>query len=614
MKSILLTIASFLAIGNSINAQDDYFREKGVADLYPFYHGVASGDPMDDRVMLWTRVTDDTLTVDSVMVEWRIATDTSMNNIVTSGTGYAAANRDWTFKVDAAGLQPAEWYYYDFKALGYYSLRGRTKTLPVGDIDSLRFGMVTCSNWEHGYFSAYRHLAERNDVDYVLHLGDYIYEYEVGGFSGNISGRENEPTHEIITLEDYRIRHSHYKLDADLRRLHQQYPFINIWDDHETANDSYKDGAANHTPGTEGLWSDRKENSAQAYFEWLPIRPPVPGTSRIYRDFQFGDLINMPMLDTRIEARDEQGGSAETNDPNRTMMGVTQFDWLTNNLKNSTKRWNIVGQQVMIAPLEFFGTPLNWDQWDGYNYERTRLLDTITANNINNFVVLTGDIHTSWVNDIPMSNYSNSGCTGSAGVEFVVTSVTSTSFISFNMSQTLLSLANPHNIYANTSKRGYAILDVNKMRTQFDYFYMDDVEDPASGQYFADAYYVNNNEKCANQASGMSSNTGVLPTPAPLSPIDWNVGIETKDNFEIFGAYPNPAQDEVTLQIFMNKAEELKISVFSIDGKLVFTDTFSNTHIGSNYAQLNISSLAQGRYNIVVASNNNIVTKSIIKK
>lgn len=617
MKTTISILAS-LIFGSTFFAQnlsEDYLREKGVIDLYPFYHGVASGDPLPDAVMLWTRVTDDTLSVDSVAVNWRIATDTLMSNIVNSGTGYAAASRDWTFKVDATGLQPDTWYYYDFESLNKSSIIGRTHTAPVGDIDSLRFGIVTCSNYEHGYFTPYRYLEQRNDIDCIIHLGDYIYEYEVGGFSANIAGRTNEPTNEIITLEDYRIRHSHYKLDSDLRELHQQYPFINIWDDHESANDSYKDGAANHDPATEGPWIDRKSHSAQAYFEWLPIRPPVPGQPRIYREFAFGDLINLPMIDSRIEERDLQiSSTTDANDPARTMLGETQLTWLTDNLKNSTKQWNILGNQVMMAPLEIFGTPANYDQWDGYAYERGRLLDSVVMNNVNNFVVLTGDIHTSWVNDIPLSNYDGSTCTGSAGVEFVVTSVTSTSFLTFTIPTSFIQSLNPHMQYIDLTKRGYGILDVNKQRVQFDYYYMDDIEDPNSGQYYATSYYVNDGEKCANQASGASSRPGPAPFYAP-DPIALDAGIEenSRQTFVVMGAYPNPANENVTFQMYAEENAPVNIQVYDLQGRLMFQNNMNNVHIGVNYAQFDISSLEAGTYEFVITSGVYRVTKSIIK-
>lgn len=610
MKKTTL-FAQLILLSFFINAQEE-IREKLNSALYPFYHGVASGDPLPDAVILWTRFTNDTLSTDSVKVDWRIATDTNMTNVINSGFGYTNESKDWTFKVDATNLQPGDYYYYDFKAQGRYSIRGRTKTAPLGDVDSVRFGIASCSNWEHGYFSPYRHLLERNDIDYILHLGDYIYEYEVGGYSSNISERENIPAHEVITLEDYRLRYSHYKLDDDLRKLHQQYPFINIWDDHESANDSYRFGADNHTPGTEGTWTDRKNNSGKAYHEWLPIRSPQPGTHRIYRTFEFGDLINLPMLDTRIEARDLQGGSSETNDPLRTLLGPTQFNWLKNNLNTSTKRWNIIGQQVMLSPMEFLGNPLNYDQWDGYNYERQQLLNFVVDSAINNFVVLTGDIHTSWVHDIPLSNYDGANCIGSAGVEFVCTSVTSTSFINFNISQFILNSSNPHLQYSNTSKRGYGILDVNKNRTQFDFYYMNDIEDPQSNQYYGDGYYVNNNEKCANQASGPSSRIGPLQHYAPEFPIDYVAGIR-QEEMVLFGIYPNPTVDKITLQVYLHNNERLTLKVYDMRGRVIKNKETTILQKGANYMSLDLQGLPKGTCNISLESKTKVITKTIVK-
>ncbi len=617
MKSIftLLAVTALTISAIAQKGNNDYLREKGVLDLYPFYHGVASGDPLDDAVILWTRVTDDTLTVDSVQVNWRIATDTNMTNIVTSGMGYAKASADWTYKVDATGLSANTWYYYDFEALGEQSIIGRTKTAPVGDIDSLRFGVVSCSSFEHGYFGAYRHLMNRNDIDCILHLGDYIYEYEVGGYTNNISGREYEPTNEIITLEDYRIRHSHYKLDEDLRTLHQQYPFIVVWDDHESANDSYKDGAENHDPGSEGPWLDRLGASGQAYHEWLPIRSPQPGDIQIYRSFEFGDLINLPMIDTRIEGRDEQGGAAEADDTTRSLLGAVQYDWLTNNLDNSPQQWNIIGNQVMMAPLEAFGTPVNYDQWDGYNYERNRLLSFVN-DSVDNFIVLTGDIHTSWVNDIPSSGYDASMCIGSSGVEFVVTSVTSPGF-DLGFGASLIQSNNPHVQYVNLDKRGYGVLDVNKTRAQFDFYYMDDIADVNTGEYYGDGYFVNDGEHCANQASGASNRPGPAPDFAPF-PMEEDtssasVGELNKPSFVVLGAYPNPANDKVTFQMYAEKNQPISIRVFDMTGRQVFEDLMTNVHVGVNYAQLNIDKLEKGTYQFVITSGMYKVTKSIIK-
>lgn len=581
--------------------------------LYPFYHGVASGDPLSNAVILWTRFTDDTLSVDSVELNWRVATDTAMTNVISNGTGYAKLLKDWTYKVDATGLSPDTWYYYDFEALGYRSIRGRTKTAPLGDNDSARFAVVSCSNYEHGYFNAYRYLRNRNDFDAVLHLGDYIYEYEAGGYSAGLVDRDNEPVNEIISLEDYRVRYSHYRLDDDLRALHQQYPFINVWDDHESANDSYIDGAQNHTPSSEGPWSERKSNSAQAYHEWLPIRSPIPGDLQIYRKINYGDLMTLYMLDTRLEGRSEQGGSAS--DPTRTILGQNQFSWLTNELKTSTAKWNVLGQQVMIAPLEVFGATLNDDQWDGYDYERARLYDSIAINGVENIVVLTGDIHTSWVNDIPLDNYDASNCTGSIGVEYVVTSVTSPGlgFLG-SVAGSTISLFNPHIQYTNLSEHGYLILDVNKTKVTGNYYYVNSVDAVLSGEYFDEAYYVLDGEKCAQQAPGPTLPSNTLPILAPNDPITGTAQIlEHLTEFTVFGTYPNPFYDDITIQLFLNEKEDLTFECYDITGKLVYQQEIISLNEGLNYVKLYLNSLNAGNYSLVIKSAHHYSTKKLIK-
>ncbi len=611
MKFLTSLIISFIFY--NLSAQTEPPRKSIDPLLYPFYHGVASGDPLSDAVILWTRFTDDTISVDSVEVYWRIATDTTMSNIINSGTGYAKSASDWTFKVDATGLQPNSWYYYDFYSQGYYSIRGRTKTAPIGDVDSVRLAVVSCSNYEHGYFNAYRYLRDRNDFDAVLHLGDYIYEYAAGGYSAGISDRENEPLNEIITLEDYRVRYSHYRLDDDLRDLHQQYPFINVWDDHESANDSYMDGAQNHDPSSEGLWSDRKSNSTQAYHEWLPIRSPIPGDMQIYRKIQYGDLIDLYMLDTRLEGRSEQGGSAS--DPNRSLLGSTQFNWLINNMKSSTAQWQILGQQVMMAPLEIMGATLNDDQWDGYDYERDRLYDSINANNINNMVVLTGDIHSSWINDLPLSNYSSSSCTGSIGVEFVVTSVTSPglSFLG-GLGTSTIALFNPHIQYTNLSEHGYMILDISKAKTSGNYYYMNSVDAVMSGEYFDDAFYVSDGNSCAEQASGPTIRITPPPTFAPDSPINGTATIDQHLNdFIVFGTYPNPFYNEITIQLFVENLNPMTFELYDLTGRIIMSKDIDVLNKGLNYIKFYLEDLSIGPYSLIIKSADHYSSRTLIK-
>ena len=335
---------------------------------------------------------------------------------------------------------------------------------------------------------------------------------------------------------------------------------------------------------------------------------------QIYRKIQYGDLIDIFMLDTRLEGRSLQGGSAS--DPNRSLLGATQFDWLVNGLKSSTTQWKILGQQVMMAPLELaFIGPLNDDQWDGYDYERTRLHDSININGISNLVVLTGDIHTSWVNDIPLGNYNVNNCTGSIGVEFIVTSVTSPglSFLG-GTSTSAIALFNPHIQYTNLSEHGYMILDVNKTRITGNYYYMIDISTVLSGEYFDDAYYMLDGEHCADQASGQSIRNTPPPAFAPEYPIDAALTIDTQlDEFVVFGAYPNPFSKDVTIQMYIDKETDLAIKIYNIVGELVFNDEIIGLEKGLAYTKLYLEKLQSGTYSLVIIGDNHSSSRTLIK-
>jgi alkaline phosphatase D len=247
-----------------------------------FLHGVASGDPLQDRVILWTRVTPARLH-GAVAVHWRIAADRSLRSPIAAGTAVTDPQRDYTVKVDATGLEPSRSYYYGFRCEGVDSPLGRTRTLPAGAAAALRFASVSCSNYPYGYFNAYRRIAERHDLDFVLHLGDYIYEYPLGSYANPaLAGiRDVSPAHEIVTLADYRLRHALYRTDPDLQELHRQHPMICVWDDHESANDAWREGAENHNPEQgEGEWQVRRAAAARAYHEYLPIRTSPQGRER----------------------------------------------------------------------------------------------------------------------------------------------------------------------------------------------------------------------------------------------------------------------------------------------------------------------------------------------
>ncbi|CAM5358662.1 hypothetical protein SNARM312S_04063 [Streptomyces narbonensis] len=326
-----------------------------------FLHGVASGDPLPDGVLLWTRVTPSAEAVPGsglgpdVTVGWELAEDRGFARTVASGSTTASASSDHTVKADVRGLRPATAYWFRFTAGDAVSPAARTRTAPPADAATpgVRFGVVSCANWESGHFSAYRHLAGRADLDAVLHLGDYVYEYASGVYpEAKDTVRQHEPRHEIVSLADYRTRHGHYKTDADLQALHAAHPVVAIWDDHEFANDAWTGGAENHAPSAEGEWAARVAAAKQAYFEWMPVRASTEGT--VFRRLRFGRLADLHLLDLRtFRSAPAKTGSGTVDDPERSITGRAQLDWLKAGLAGSDATWQLVGTSVMISPIAF---------------------------------------------------------------------------------------------------------------------------------------------------------------------------------------------------------------------------------------------------------------------
>lgn len=347
---------------------NDGSDEEGSETQADFLHGVASGDPLQDKVILWTRLTPVDFSA-PLKVTWEIATDDQFKQNLKTGTVETTKTDDFTVKVDATGLQAGTTYYYRFRFGSKVSPVGQTKTLPV-TTNKVSFAVCSCSNYPAGYFYVYREIAKQN-VDVVIHLGDYIYEYGADGYATEDAAKlgrtlPSDNNKEIIKLDDYRKRYALYRQDKDLQAVHQRHSFIVIWDDHELANDTWREGAENHQ-SNEGPFLERKLAALQAYFEWMPIRP-VSSTDHlnIYRQFNFGSLVQLTMLDTRIIARDKQleykdyitsSGldaqkfQADLTDPKRTLMGYTQRDWLVDKLKQSTATWNVIGQQVLMSKM-----------------------------------------------------------------------------------------------------------------------------------------------------------------------------------------------------------------------------------------------------------------------
>jgi alkaline phosphatase D len=526
-------IASLTAAGLASPALAYGVTGRPAASEPRFMHGVASGDPLHDRVILWTRVTPARLN-GSIAVQWRIAADRSLRNPIAAGAVVTDFRRDYTVKVDATGLEPGRTYYYGFRCEGVDSPLGRTRTLAVGAAKSLRFAVVSCSNYPHGYFNAYRRIAARHDLDFVLHLGDYIYEYELGKYVNDaLRGlRDVVPTTELITLIDYRLRHALYKTDPDLQELHRQHPMICVWDDHETANDAWRDGAENHHPDQgEGEWSARRAAAARAYDEYLPIRTSPLGPERIYRRFEIGTLADLVMLDTRLHGRDLQAAFKGSEflpmndptiaDPNRTLLGFDQEEWLCQSLSRSAARgacWRFIGQQVMMAQLAVPGTngftTLNPDQWDGYAPARGRLFRHLADNNIANNVVLAGDIHSGWCNDLAFNPWDPSGYDpasgkGVLGVEFVTPAVSSPGPVP-DPAQAIglagaLQATSPHMKYVDLYRRGYVLVDADRERVQGEIWHVPTVDATDPGESFSAGFVSLAGANGLRPASGPST-------------------------------------------------------------------------------------------------------------
>lgn len=495
-----------------------------------FAHGVASGDPLADRVMLWTRVTPPTGHQADIPVQWELASDAAFATIVARGDATAAAARDFTVKVDATGLKPATAYHFRFRAYAATSPVARTRTLPTGGVAQVRLAVFSCANYPAGYFNVYADAARRNDLDATVHLGDYIYEYGQGGYaSANAGalGRLSQPANEILSLADYRQRHAQYKSDPDLQALHAAAPMIAVWDDHEIANDTWSGGAENHQ-ASEGSFAARKAAAMQAYHEWMPTRTATP--EQIYRSFAFGDLMALHMLDTRVIGRDEQldytdfftpagvdaaGFTAAVGNPARQLMGTAQTQWLRQQMAASAATWQVLGQQVLMgrmnipapilietlqpgagvsvsqyaalvakaqaapatltaaekAVLAQPAIPYNLDAWDGYQAARETVLGMARALD-KNLVVLAGDTHNAWANEL-QDMHGNA-----VGVEFATSSVSSPGFEEYlpNENPAMLAGALQQLIaplkYCDTSRRGYMVVTATPTACRADWVYV----------------------------------------------------------------------------------------------------------------------------------------------
>jgi alkaline phosphatase D len=471
-----------------------------------FTHGVASGEPGPDSVLLWTRYVS---TAPESKLDVEIWDGSDMARRVSGGQTVAAPIRDHTAKIVVSGLKPGTIYNYQFIAPdGTKSPVGRTRTLPVGKVKRFRMAVFSCSNLPFGWFNAYAHATNPSaldDFDLVLHLGDYLYEYHRGNYPSvkeAVAGRLVEPGHEMVALADYRLRYASYRADPDLQMLHQLYPMVAMWDDHEFANDAFADGAQNHQP-SEGDWADRKRTAERAYREWMPVRDRSDDIW--WSSYRIGDLAEIQMTESRVSARSKQasfgqptGDEAEIKrqlqafaagmlfDKDRTMLGAAQEQWLAERFRGNSTRWNIWAQQTIVGSLvqpqgmenwlsadtqPFIrervmrgalaakaGIPSNMDAWDGYPVARAKALSAAQAGKAD-LIVLTGDTHNGWAFDLEHEGKA-------AGVEFAGQSVTSPGLESTftgaagDSIATALMSANPGLAWADSRNRGYMAVEL----------------------------------------------------------------------------------------------------------------------------------------------------------
>lgn len=461
-------------------------------------------------MVIWTRVSGG-----QTEVEWSLATDRDMSNVVQSGSARAEEASDFTVKVDVEGLEAGSTYYYCFEVPGSASAVGRTKTLPPPGAGHIRFAMVSCAKYNAGYFNAYSRIADRKDLDFLLHLGDYIYEAAdkppPSQFPGADIGRHVDPLHECKTLDDYRRRYSQYHLDPDVQRLHLAHAIIPTVDDHEFADGVWSNGSVEHREERDGPWAKRRAAAFQARWEWIPARPPDPSNmERVWRKVPVSDLADIFMMDTRTMRHEPLGGEVKL-DPERTQLGTEQREWLLEELASSKSAWRLIGNSsVMSATWNEYipeeakpllialkmitsdGQTPDPDQWDGYPVEREKILRHIKDEGIEDVVVLSGDVHVSIASELWIDGES-------AAVEFVTPSLTSQ-----NIDEKLgweprtksvpieeaYANAMPHYAWCEFESHGYVLIDLTPERLTGQWWYVDTVLERSDGESLGGSWAV----------------------------------------------------------------------------------------------------------------------------
>ena len=593
MKTIW-TFFLFVTVNLTLHSQllpENIFADTANA---PFLHGVTSGDPTPSAVIIWTRIESDQLET----VEWQLSKLPDFSTIEQNGFFETGSIRDWTVKVDVNGLLPSTTYYYRFKSDdGLYSVTGRTRTAPIGDLYQARIAVMSCSSIYSGFFNAYKRMAEREDLDLIIHVGDYVYDF----VDADEEVRVPMPyPFDPITLEQWRERHRYYLLDPDLREARRTHPWIALWDNHDID------------------WAAGEETAPiQAFLEYLPIRLPEPtNPNRIYRKLAYGDLIDIFVTDVLMYK-----GLDTIDGTHPSMIGNEQYNWLTNELSNSTAKWKLLPMQNLMAGWSVQNVPsfvgigtngvLDPSNWDGYDTDRDRVLDYIKDNNVDNVVVLSGDSHVTIVADLTTdpqntSVYNGNTGEGSVAVEFLPTSISRGNFDEMGFGWAIgivtpiMAAENPNHVRANFIDHGYGLLDVK-------------VDSCVAEIWYSDKMTITNQE---NFAGGFVVKDGVnhwnrTPTSTPTDAKDWqNLQVKTTE-IPVFQLFPNPASKELTIKgVSVNTAKNFKI--YSNEGKEVKNPNLISSQV--EQITLQIPAIPSGNYFITFDCNSGKISLPFVKQ
>jgi len=581
---------------SSLEAQTVYPpRMFGDTAHAPFYHGIASGDPLPNAVLLWTRITPDSATAAPITLTWEIATDTAFANVVANGAGTASAARDFTLTVDATGLTPNTVYYYRFESPnGATSRRGRTQTAPQGSTDSMKVAVLSCSSIFSGYFNGYARLAGRNDINVVIHLGDYLYDTVDPDEQVRVP---SPPPVDPSTVDEWRDRHEYYLLDPDLRDAKAQFPWVTFWDNHDV-NQS--------TP----------LNGSIAFTEWVPIRmPDTTQPTVIYRAFQFGDLFDLHMLDILLFRDRDTIAPGETS-----ILGTVQHDWFINSWLASTTKWNILGSQKMVGGWYARGIPqipqiprdgdfFSTNSWDGYVEDRRRLFSLFDSLDRRNNMFISGDAHLSLAMDLAIDPFDSLQYTartgvGAVGTEFLPTSVTRGNFDEMGISLALVEAAvqiskgaNPHHVFMEVVQHGYGVLNINK--------------DSITAEYWYSPILTETTTETLGQRLVMEDGAGHWKRsnlPTSVAPI-----ISTAPTEFVSHIRPNPANDWIEFDVESQNPGDAQVKMFNIAGKAITLADVRNSAGGSTY-RIYTGNLQPAIYIIQVVTAEGAMIRQFVKQ